>query len=54
MLLSPNTTRFAVTTALLILVGCNNRPDSGPEEKPLSKTESAKYRQVTIQVTGLT
>ncbi len=44
-----------VSTSLMMLtVGCQRQADDGAEQKPLSKTEAAKYRQVIIKVTGMT
>ncbi|GAB4147220.1 MAG: hypothetical protein Tsb009_20350 [Planctomycetaceae bacterium] len=37
----------------LLSTSCQ-KPDGEADQKPLSKTEAAKYRQVTIKVTGLT
>ncbi len=45
-----------VSTSLMMLLtaGCQRAADEGAEQKPLSKTEAAKYRQVTVKVTGMT
>ncbi len=39
---------------MMMTVGCQRLAEEGAEQKPLSKTEAAKYRQVTVKVTGMT
>ncbi|MFQ5731892.1 MAG: hypothetical protein ACE5KM_08050 [Planctomycetaceae bacterium] len=45
-----------VSASLMMLttVGCQKQADEGADQKPLSKTEAAKYRQVTVKVSGMT
>lgn len=47
---------LVLSTALVALaVGCQGKPsDDADNLKPLSPEEAAKYRQVTVHVTGMT
>ena len=42
------------TSLMMLGAGCQKQADDGANQKPLSQTEAAKYRQVTVKVTGLT
>jgi|GEM_PF-3013801 len=45
---------FVSASCTLMTLGCQKQSDGVAEQKTLTKAEAAKYRLVSIDVTGLT
>lgn len=44
---------FMTTSCVLLTLGCQQRAEEVTDPKPLTKAEAAKFREVTIGVTGM-